>query len=105
LEWFRASLLLLTIALGLVTGFYLLTARFWRVAAGRRLAGLLASFTALAVYVFIARAFPDGIRYWIGTGLVLLLTAAVVRMGVTMVADWRAAGRLATTTAPKEPAQ
>lgn len=92
MEWFRGSLLLLTLALGLVTGFYLSTARFWRVAAGRRLAGLLASFSALCFYVLVARFFPAEHRYWIGTVLVLVLTGAILRMGITMVADWRAAG-------------
>lgn len=92
MEWFRGSLLLLTLVLGLVTGFYLFTARFWEVVAGRRLAGLLSSFLALCVYVFVSRLFPVEARYWIGTILVLVLTAAIARMGVTMFSDWRAAG-------------
>lgn len=102
MEWFRASLVLLVVALALVTGFYLLTARFWVVAAGRRLAGLLASFLALALYVTVSRFFPVEVRYWIGTLLVLILTGAIVRMGATMVSDWRSAGRPRSKAAIEE---
>ncbi|QKY79792.1 membrane protein [Arthrobacter phage Bumble] len=92
MDWFRASLLLLTLVLGVVTGFYLLTAKFWKVTAGRRLAGLLTSFLALCLYVFVARLLPEPPRYALGTILVLILTGTIARMGLTMFSDWRAAG-------------
>lgn len=90
------SLGLLTLSLGLVTGFYLSTARFWIYAAGRRLAGLLTAFFALCVYVVFARFVPEEIRYWGGVVLCLILTGAVLWMGCTMFNDWRAAGRRRT---------
>ncbi|WNO25848.1 membrane protein [Arthrobacter phage Altadena] len=102
MEWFRASLLVLTLSLGLVTGFYLFTARFWVFAAGRRLAALLSSFTALCLYVFIARVLPEPPRYALGTLLVLILSGAILRMGATMFADWRGAGAPAPRPKKKE---
>ncbi|QTF82123.1 membrane protein [Arthrobacter phage Prairie] len=89
---YLVALVALLVAGAGTTIFYALSARFWVYPQGRRLFTVLASLTLLIAFVFIGRFLPREITFGIGATLVLSLAFAIARMGLTMYADWRAAG-------------